>query len=106
MNQTELIEQTAEALDISDAHAERLLKATVQEIRDLLVNGEAVTIPHLGTFDTVIHEPRRGFLPAAFSAQGPGYALFPTRRVPVFRAGKWLHDSVYSVTEPETPVLS
>lgn len=99
MNQTELIERTAEELDISKAHSQRLLRATLQEIRDLLMQGEAVTIPQWGTFDTAIHEPRRGFLPPGFLALGEGYAIFPKRRVPVFRTGKVLHDGVYHLDD-------
>lgn len=99
MNQTDLIEKTADELHISRAHSQQLLRATLQEIRDLLAKGEAVTIPHWGTFDTAIHEPRRGFLPAGFLPVGEGYAIFPKRRVPVFRAAKLLHDGVYDLDE-------
>lgn len=104
MNQTELIEQTADELHISKAHSQRLLRATLTEIRDLLVSGEAITIPQWGTFDTVTHEPRRGFLPAGFSPLGQGYAIFPKRRLPVFRASQSLHDRVYDLDDPEDTV--
>lgn len=106
MNQTELIKQTADALDIPKTHSQRLLRATLTEIRDLLVHGEAITIPQWGTFDTAIHEPRRGFLPAGFSALGQGYAIFPKRRLPVFRASQSLHDRVYNLDDPENTVGS
>ncbi len=106
MNQTELIEQTADELHISKALSLRLFWETLQEIRDLLKNGEAITIPQWGTFDTAIHEPRRGFLPLGFLPLGKGYALFPKRRVPVFRSGKVLHDDVYDLDNIEEDVAA
>lgn len=104
MNQTELIAQTADELRIPKTNAQRLLRATLQEIRDLLVDGEAVSIPRWGTFDTLTHEARRGFLPRGFSSQGQGYAIFPKRRVPVFRTGKALHEGVHDLDDPEEQV--
>ena len=99
MNQTELIAQIADELQIPKTHSQLLLRATLQEIRDLLVNGQAVTIPQWGTFDTATHEPWRGFLPPGFLPLGEGYALFPKRRVPVFRTGQQLHDGVYELDD-------
>lgn len=106
MNQTELIEQIADELHIPKTLSQRLLRATLREIRDLLKNGEAITIPHWGTFDTAIHEPRRGFLPSGFLPLGQGYAIFPKRRVPVFRTGKLLHDDVYDLDIIEEEVAA
>ena len=106
MNQTDLIEHTADELDISRTHSQLLLRATLREIRALLVSGKAVTIPQWGTFDTAVHEPRRGFLPASFGGPGQvaGYAIFPKRRIPVFRAGQSLHDGVYDLDDTEQGV--
>lgn len=101
MDQTQLIEHIGDELHIPKTHSQRLLRATLREIRDLLKNGEAVTIPHWGTFDTAIREPHRGFLPRGFLPLGEGYAIFPKRRVPVFRTGKSLHDGVYDLDDPE-----
>lgn len=97
MDQTELIAHIGEALHIPKTQSQRLLRATLRELRDLLKDGEAVSIPHLGTFDTAIHEPRRGFMPAGFMPLGKGYAIFPKRRVPIFRTGRSLHDGVYDL---------
>jgi DNA-binding protein HU-beta len=106
MDQTALIDKIGADLQISKASSQRLLRATFLEITDLLKNGEAVTIPHWGTFDTAIHEPHRGFLPSSFRALGAGYAIFPKRRVPVFRAGQSLHDSVYDLDDREDGVAA
>lgn len=104
MDQTDLIEKIAVELHIPKNHTQRLLRATLREIRDILTKGEAITIPQWGTFDTAIHEPRRGFLPSGFLPLGKGYAIFPKRRVPVFRAGKSLHDDVYDLDTLEEGV--
>lgn len=84
MDQADLIRRIAENLHISGALSKNLLRATLLEICELLKNGEAVSIPGLGTFDTALHEQRQGFLPSGFQSSGSGYALFPKRRVPVF----------------------
>lgn len=99
MDQSDLIKRIAEKLQISGTLSQSMLRATLLEMCELLKNGEAVSIPGLGTFDTVIHEPRRGFLPSGFQSSGSGYALFPKRRVPVFRTAKSLHDDVYDLEE-------
>jgi nucleoid DNA-binding protein len=96
MDQSELIEKVAGELGISNVHSQRLLRATLREIRDLLRVGHAVTIPHLGTFDTAIYEKHRGFRPDSHD-----FALFPKRRVPVFRTGTLLREDVYDIESNE-----
>lgn len=92
MDQAELIEHVAKELAISNAQSQRLLRATLREIRDLLRVGHAVTLPHLGTFDTATYEEHRGYRPGS-----EDFALFPKRRVPVFRAGTLLREDVYDI---------
>jgi nucleoid DNA-binding protein len=92
MDQAELIEKIAKELSISNAQSQRLLKATLREIRDLLRVGHAVTLPHLGTFDTATYEEHRGYRPASHD-----FAIFPKRRVPVFRTGTLLREEVYDI---------
>ena len=92
MDQAELIEKVAKELNISNAQSQRLLKATLREIRDLLRVGHAVTIPHLGTFDTATYAEHRGYRPASND-----FAIFPKRRVPVFRTGTLLREEVYDL---------
>ena len=96
MDQAELIEKVAKELGISNALSQRLLKATLREIRDLLRVGHAVTIPHLGTFDTATYDEHRGYRPVS-----DDFALFPKRRVPVFRTGTLLREEVYDVESDE-----
>ena len=97
MDQSELIEKVASELSISNVLSQRLLKATLREIRDLLVVGHAVTIPHLGTFDTATYEDHRGYRPVSHD-----FAIFPKRRVPVFRTGTLLREEVYDIESDET----
>ena len=96
MDQSELIEQVAKELGISNSMSQRLLKATLREIRDLLRVGHAVTIPHLGTFDTATYEEHRGYRPASHD-----FALFPKRRLPVFRTGTLLREGVHDIESNE-----
>jgi nucleoid DNA-binding protein len=96
MDQSELIEKVAKELGISNALSQRLLRATLREIRDLLRVGHAVTIPHLGTFDTATYAEHRGYRPASHD-----FAIFPKRRVPVFRTGTLLREEVYDVESDE-----
>ncbi len=99
MDQTELIEHVAKELDISNTQSQKLLRATLREIRDLLKDGHAVTLPQLGTFDTATYEEHRGYLPNSNS-----FALFPKRRVPVFRTGTLLREDVYNIESDENGV--
>lgn len=97
MDQSELVEKVALELRMSHAASQRLLKATLREIRDLLRVGHAVTIPHLGTFDTATYEAHRGYRPVSND-----FAIFPKRRVPVFRTGTLLRDEVYDIEVDES----
>jgi DNA-binding protein HU-beta len=99
MDQSELVEKVAKELGISNVLSQRLLKATLREIRDLLRVGHAVTIPHLGTFDTATYEEHRGYRPNSHD-----FAIFPKRRVPVFRTGTLLREDVYDVESDEEGV--
>ena len=96
MDQSELVEKIAKELSISNAQSQRLLKATLREIHDLLRVGHAVTIPHLGTFDTATYAEHRGYQPVSHD-----FAIFPKRRVPVFRTGTLLREDVYDLESNE-----
>ncbi len=96
MDQAELIEKVASELGITNTLSQRLLRATLREIRDLLRVGHAVTIPHLGTFDTATYDEHRGYRPVS-----DDFALFPKRRVPVFRTGTLLREEVYDIESDE-----
>lgn len=99
MDQSELIEKVAKELGITNTQSQRLLRAILREIRDLLRVGHAVTIPHLGTFDTATYDEHRGYRPASHD-----FAIFPKRRVPVFRTGTLLREDVYDIESDEAGV--
>ena len=96
MDQSELIEKVAKELGVPNTQSQRLLKATLREIRNLLRVGHAVTIPQLGTFDTATYAEHRGFRPASLD-----FAIFPKRRVPVFRTGTLLREGVHAIESQE-----
>ena len=96
MDQADLIEQVAKELGITNSMSQRMLKATLREIRDVLRVGHAVTIPHLGTFDTATYDEHRGYRPASHD-----FALFPKRRLPVFRTGTLLREGVHDIETKE-----
>lgn len=97
MDQADLIEEVAKELGITYTQSQRLLRATLREIRGLLQVGQAVSIPHLGTFDTAIYQKHRGYRPTT-----DDFAIFPKRRVPVFRTGTSLREVVYDVESDKT----
>ncbi|MFY9261822.1 MAG: HU family DNA-binding protein [Gallionella sp.] len=101
MDQSELVEKIAKALGITYTQSQRLLRATLREIRGLLQVGQAVSIPHLGTFDTATYQKHRGYRPTRHD-----FAIFPKRRVPVFRTGTLLRDDVYDMESGKAGVLT
>ena len=89
MNKSELIDQIAKSADISKAAAGRALDATVGAIRTSLKKGGMVTLVGFGTF----YVGKR----AARSDRNPrtGATIkIKSARVPKFRAGKALKDTV------------
>lgn len=89
MNKTELIDQIAEAAEISKAAAGRALDATVAAVKASLKNGDTVSLIGFGTFYVGDRAARTGRNPRT------GTALkIKAAKVPKFRAGKGLKDAV------------
>jgi DNA-binding protein HU-beta len=89
MNKTELIDQIAEAAEISKAAAGRALEATVAAVKESLKNGDTVSLIGFGTFYVGERAARTGRNPRT------GTALkIEAAKVPKFRAGKGLKDAV------------
>ena len=89
MNKTELIDQIAEAAEISKAAAGRALDATVAAVKETLKNGDTVSLIGFGTFYVGERAARTGRNPRT------GKALkIKAAKVPKFRAGKGLKDAV------------
>lgn len=89
MNKTELIDQIAEAAEISKAAAGRALDATVAAVKETLKNGDTVSLIGFGTFYVGERAARTGRNPRTGSA-----LKIKAAKVPKFRAGKGLKDAV------------
>ncbi|MDD2884319.1 MAG: HU family DNA-binding protein [Dechloromonas sp.] len=89
MNKTELIDQIADAADISKLAAGRALDAAVDAIKDALKNGDTVSLIGFGTFYVGERAARTGRNPRT------GKTLeIKAAKSPKFRAGKGLKDAV------------
>ena len=89
MNKADMIEQIAQAAEVSKSAAERAVDALVSAIQTSLKKGDMVTLVGFGTFYVSKREARSGRNPRT------GEALtIKATRVPRFRAGKALKDAI------------
>ena len=89
MNKSELIDAIAKHADISKAAAGRALDATVNSITSSLKKGEIVTLVGFGSFFVGKRTARQGRNPRTGAP-----IKIKAAKVPKFRAGKALKDSV------------
>ena len=89
MNKTELIDQIAEAAEISKAAAGRALDATVAAVKESLKNGDSVSLIGFGTFYVGERAARTGRNPRT----GKELSI-EAAKVPKFRPGKALKDAL------------
>ncbi len=89
VNKSELIDAIAASADISKAAAGRALDAMVGSITDALKKGDQVTLIGFGTFQVKERASRTGRNP-----QTGAEIKIPASKVPSFKAGKALKDSV------------
>ena len=89
MNKADLIEQIAQAAEISKSAAERAVDALVGAVKTSLRKDEQVTLVGFGTFYAGKRAARAGRNPRT------GEALsIKAARLPKFRAGKALKDAI------------
>ena len=89
MNKADLIEQIAQATEISKSAAERAIYALVGAVKSSLRKDETVTLVGFGTFYAAKRKARTGRNPRT------GEALsIQAARLPKFRAGKALKDAI------------
>mgnify|MGYP000900650378 CR=1 FL=1 len=88
MNKAELIEEIAKAT-CSKKEAEAALGATLEAIKKALKKGDSVTLVGFGTFSVNKRKARKGRNPQTGEA-----IKIAAKKVPVFKAGKGLRDSV------------
>ncbi len=89
MNKSELIGVVAEKADMTKKDTEKVVSAVFESIEDSLSKGEKVQVIGFGTFDVRARKEREGRNPATGEA-----IQIPAVKVPVFKAGKALKDSV------------
>ena len=89
MNKADLIDQIAQAAEISKSAAERSVDALFNAVKSSLRKGEEVTLVGFGTFYAGKRQARTGRNPRT------GEALdIKAARLPKFRAGKALKDAI------------
>jgi len=89
VNKTELIDKISESADISKASASRALEATLDAITDSLKQSDPVVLVGFGTFAVKDRAARTGRNP-----QTGAPIQIAAARVPAFKAGKALKDSL------------
>lgn len=89
MNKSELIEAIAASADIPKAAASRALDAMVDSVTDSLKRGDSVSLVGFGTFAVKERAARTGRNP-----QTGEPIQISAAKVPSFKAGKALKDSV------------
>lgn len=89
MNKAELISAVAEAAEVSKKDAESVITATLDVITDALKQGEKVQLVGFGSFEVKQRAARVGRNP-----QTKEPVDIPASKVPVFKAGKVLKDTV------------
>jgi DNA-binding protein HU-beta len=88
-NKSDLIEAIAKSADLSKAAAGRALDATIEAISKSLKKGELVSLVGFGTFYVAKRAARNGRNPRTGAA-----IKIKAAKVPKFRAGKGLKDTV------------
>ena len=89
MNKQELIENIAASADITKAAAGRALDSMIDSITGSLKNGDSVVLVGFGTFSVRDRAARMGRNP-----QTGEEIQIKAAKVPAFKAGKALKDSV------------
>lgn len=90
MNKAELAARLAERIKVPRKHAEDYIETIADLITEELVNGGDVTIAGFGCFSARTRSARMGVNP-----QNPSERIqIPEVRVPKFKAGKSLKDSL------------
>jgi DNA-binding protein HU-beta len=89
VNKSELIDAIAESADISKAAAGRALDAMTDSVTTALKGGDQVTLIGFGTFSVKDRAARTGRNP-----QTGAEIQIKAAKVPSFKAGKALKDSV------------
>ena len=89
MNKTELIEKIAVGAELSKADAKKALEATIEAIKNALVEGDKIQLIGFGTFSVSERPPREGINPATKEK-----ITIAAKKVAKFKAGAELADAI------------
>ncbi|MCF7969770.1 MAG: HU family DNA-binding protein [Methylococcaceae bacterium] len=89
MNKSELIDAMADASELTKADAGRALDAFMSSVTKALQNGDSVALVGFGTFTVKDRAERKGRNP-----QTGAEITIQAAKIPSFKAGKGLKDSV------------
>lgn len=89
MNKTELVSSVAEKAGLTKKDAEKAVNAFLASVEKALSKGDKVQLVGFGTFEVRKRAARKGRNP-----QTGAEIKIPAAKVPAFKAGKALKDSV------------
>lgn len=89
MNKQELVTSVAEKAGLTKKDAEKAINAVIDSIKGALNTGDKVSLVGFGTFEVRARAARSGRNPQTGDA-----IKIPAGKVPAFRPGKELKDSV------------
>ncbi|MDF2626777.1 MAG: non-specific DNA-binding protein [Symbiobacteriaceae bacterium] len=89
MNKQELVASVAEKSDLTKKDAEKAINAVIESIKTALNQGDKVSLVGFGTFEVRTRAARSGRNP-----QTGDTIKIPAGKVPAFRPGKELKESV------------
>ena len=89
MNKTELVNQVAEATELSKKDAGKAVDAVFETIQNALAKGDKLSLIGFGTFEVRERAARTGRNP-----QTGEEMQIPASKVPAFKAGKELKEAV------------
>lgn len=97
MNKSELIGRIAEVANMTKKDTERFLNAFVEVVQQTLAQGDSVSILGFGTFLARERSAREGRNPRTGDP-----ITIPASRIPVFRPGRGLRESVSGQSEAQS----
>jgi DNA-binding protein HU-beta len=89
VNKVDLVAALADRTGLSKRDADRVVDAFCDVVQEALAQGEKVSLVGFGTFEVRERQPRMGRNP-----QTGEQLRIPAARVPAFRAGKSLKETV------------
>lgn len=89
MNKTELIEKIAVGAELSKTDAKKALEATIEAIKNALVEGDKIQLIGFGTFSVSERPAREGINPATKEK-----ITIAAKKVAKFKAGAELADAI------------